>query len=98
MRLRSHPTVVGLAGLALLASLLVSRQGVAAGLAFVTNSSHATVSVIDVTTCKEVRRISPPREPHHMALTPHGKSLLIGDTTGNALFFLDPITGEVQRL
>jgi len=37
------------------------------------------------------------REPHHMALTPDGRSLLIGDTAGNALIFLDPETGEVQR-
>jgi YVTN family beta-propeller protein len=67
------------------------------GIAFVINSNDASISEIDVTTQKEIRRIPVLREPHHMALTPDGKSLVIGDTTGNALFFLDPRTGAVQR-
>src|ERR1700712_1694194 len=37
------------------------------------------------------------REPHHMALTPDGASLMIGDTTGNALIFVDPATGDIQK-
>ena len=32
-----------------------------------------------------------------MALTPDGKSLLVGDTAGNSLFYLDPQSGAVQR-
>ena len=32
-----------------------------------------------------------------MALTPDHKSLVVGDTTGNTLFFLDPHTGALQR-
>jgi YVTN family beta-propeller protein len=50
----------------------------AAGLAFVINSGDASVSLIDVDTHREVRRIPVLREPHHMALTPDGKSLLVG--------------------
>ena len=73
------------------------RQASANGLAFVINAGEASVSVIDVATQKEMRRIPLLREPHHMALTPDGKSLLIGDTTGNTLFFLDPGTGAIQR-
>jgi YVTN family beta-propeller protein len=69
----------------------------ASGIAFVINSNDASISEIDVTTQKEIRRIPVLREPHHMALTPDGKSLLVGDTAGNALFFLDPHTGAVQR-
>jgi YVTN family beta-propeller protein len=69
----------------------------ASGLAFVINSNDATVSLIDVETQRELRRVPMLREPHHMALTPDHKSLLIGDTTGNALFFLDPHTGALQR-
>ena len=72
----------------------VARAG---GIAFVINSNDASISEIDVSTQKEIRRIPVLREPHHMALTPDGKSLVIGDTAGNALFFLDPHTGEVQR-
>jgi DNA-binding beta-propeller fold protein YncE len=69
----------------------------AAGLAFVINSGGASISVIDMSTQKELRRIPALREPHHYALTPDGKSLLIGDTVGNELIFLDPETGAVQK-
>ena len=57
----------------------------AAGLAFVMNSGGASVSLIDMATHKELRRIPALREPHHWALTPDGKSLLVGDTVGNEL-------------
>jgi len=69
----------------------------AAGLAFVINSGGASISVVDMATQKELRRIPALREPHHWALTPDGKSLLIGDTVGNELLFLDPASGAVQR-
>ncbi len=32
-----------------------------------------------------------------MALSPDGHSLLVGDTSGNSIFFLDPATGEMQK-
>ena len=69
----------------------------AGGIAFIINSGGASISVIDMTTRKEVRRIPTLREPHHLALSPDGRSLLIGDTAGNQMMFLDPATGEVQR-
>ena len=69
----------------------------ATGLAFVVNSGSASISVVDMSTRKELRRIPALREPHHVILSPDGKSLLIGDTTGNQMLFLDPETGEVQR-
>ena len=80
-----------------MASALAPAAARAEGLAFVLNSVDATVSEIDVGTHQVVRTVPLLREPHHMALTPDGKSLVIGDTTGNALFFLDPNTGEQQR-
>lgn len=86
--------------LALLPLLLFTAfapRTMAAGLAFVINSGGASISVIDMATQQEVRRIPALREPHHWALTPDGKSLLIGDTVGNELLFLDPATGAVQR-
>lgn len=67
------------------------------GLAFVLNSGSASVSVIDVSTRTEVRRVPVLREPHHMALTPDRRSLLVGDTVGNELLFLDPVTATLQR-
>lgn len=68
----------------------------AGGIAFVLNSGSASISVIDMATQKEVRRIATLREPHHLALSPDGKSLLVGDTAGNQMMFLDPDSGEIQ--
>src|ERR1700692_1867326 len=65
------------------------------GIAFVLNSAGASISVIDMATQKEVRRIPVLREPHHLALSPDGTSLLVGDTSGNQMIFLDPNTGEI---
>ena len=88
-----------LAAMPLLACLLAAhpRASDAAGLAFVLNSADASISLIDVGQRREIRRIPVLREPHHMALTPDHRSLLVGDTAGNTVFFLDPSTGEVQR-
>lgn len=69
----------------------------AGGIAFVVNSGGASISVIDMATQKEVRRIPALREPHHLVLSPDGRSLLVGDTAGNQMLFLDPGTGEVQK-
>ena len=75
----------------------LASAGMARPLAMVINSGEASVSVIDMDTRTELRRVPMLREPHHMALTPDGASLLIGDTAGNALVFLDPATGDLQR-
>src|SRR5690348_9678622 len=67
------------------------------GLAFVVNSRGPSISLIDMSSEKEVRRIPVLREPHHVALSPDGHSLLVGDTVGNEMLFLDPATGAVQK-
>ena len=69
----------------------------AGGVAFVINSRGPSVSLVNMTTHKEIGRVPALREPHHLMLTPDGKSLLIGDTAGNQMMFLDPATGEVQK-
>ncbi len=69
----------------------------AGGIAFVVNSNGASISVIDMATHKEVRRIPSLREPHHLILSPDGSSLLVGDTAGNQIMFIDPNTGAVQK-
>jgi YVTN family beta-propeller protein len=69
----------------------------AGGLAYVVNSSSASISVIDMTTRTELRRIPALREPHHLIISPDDKSLLVGDTAGNQMLFLDPASGAVQR-
>ena len=81
----------------LLAVLLLPGLAHARPLAFVINSGDASISLVDTGTQQEVRRVPVLREPHHMALTPDGRSLLVGDTAGNAIFFLDPQTGATQR-
>ena len=69
----------------------------ASGLAFVVNSGGASISLVDMSSEKELRRVPVLREPHHVALSPDGKSLLVGDTVGNEMLFLDPATGAIQR-
>jgi DNA-binding beta-propeller fold protein YncE len=61
------------------------------------NSASASISLIDLTAAKELRRIPALREPHHWALTPDGRSLVIGDSAANELLFLDPDTAALQR-
>ena len=69
----------------------------ACGLALIINSGGASISLVDMATEKEIRRIPVLREPHHVALSPDGKSLLVGDTVGNEMLFLDPATAALQR-
>ncbi|MCC6718525.1 MAG: YncE family protein [Acetobacteraceae bacterium] len=61
------------------------------------NSGAASLSVIDMTTRRETRRIPVLREPHHWALTPDRKELLIGDSSGNELLVLDPVHFTLLR-
>jgi len=82
---------------ALLAALLLGLAPAHAGVAYVMNSGAASISVIDMDTRTELRRIPVLREPHHVVPTPDGKEILIGDSAGNEMFILDPNTGEVKR-
>lgn len=75
----------------------VATPVAAHGLAFVLNSAAASISVVDMSKGTEIRRIPVLREPHHLMLTPDGHDLLVGDTVGNELLFLDPATGDVRR-
>ena len=85
----------------LLASVLmvvtVAPRVQARGTVLVVNSAGASLSVVDMDTNKELRRIPVLREPHHLMLTPDGRELLVGDTAGNEMLFLDPATFEVKR-
>ena len=89
-------------GLAGLAEALTPRARAAItpgdqGIAVVMNSAGASFSVIDVASRRVMRTTPVLREPHHWALLPDHSALLIGDTSGNAMFFLDPRTGQVLR-
>jgi DNA-binding beta-propeller fold protein YncE len=69
----------------------------APNLAIVLNSGSASISLVDMATETELKRIPVLREPHHVALSPDRRSLLVGDSGGNEMLFLDPQTGEIQR-
>src|SRR5579859_7940299 len=83
--------------LLLLPMALWANVAFAAGLAYVVNSGAASISLIEMSTEKELRVIPLLREPHHLALSPDGKSLLVGDTVGNEMFFFDPTTAALQK-
>ena len=83
--------------LAMLVPFVVPVGANASGVAFVVDSGAAAISVVDMATLQEVRRIPVLREPHHLVLSPDGKSLLVGDTGGNEMLFLDPATGAIQK-
>jgi DNA-binding beta-propeller fold protein YncE len=78
-------------------AVIGSQVAEAADLAFIANSGDATVSIIDIATQKELRRIPMLREPDHLGPTPNRKELVVADDAGNKMFFLDPTTGEVLR-
>ena len=83
--------------LLLLPMALWANVAFAAGLAYVVNSGAASISLVDMSAEKELRVIPMLREPHHLALNPDGKSLLVGDTVGNEMFFFDPATAALQK-
>jgi DNA-binding beta-propeller fold protein YncE len=89
------------AGLTLAVALLGLAMPIAGaqatGLVLVVNSAGASLSVVDMATDREVRRIPVLREPHHVALSPDGRDLLVGDTVGNEMLFLDPLTFAIKR-
>jgi YVTN family beta-propeller protein len=96
MRVR-HGVLTALAMVAFAAAAPRAAQADHLKIAFVINSNSASIDELNVDTHQLIREVPVFREPHHMALTPDGHSLLIGDTAGNALFYLDPRTGEVQK-
>ncbi len=81
----------------LCAFLLLSVPAARADLIFVLNSGDASISVIDAATRTEIRRQPVLREVHHLVVTPDGQHLVVGDSGGNELIFLDPMTGEIRR-
>ncbi|WP_409350616.1 YncE family protein [Variovorax sp. Sphag1AA] len=65
---------------------------------FVLNSLDATVSVIDPASWTEKVRIPTGKEPHHLYLSPDETSLIVANSAGDSLTFLNPRTAEVQRV
>ena len=57
-----------------------------------------SVSVIDPASWTERVRIPTGKEPHHLYLTPDETSLIVANSAGDSLTFLNPRTAEVQRV
>ncbi len=81
----------------LAAGLLTLASPAVAGAVLVMNSAEASLSVVDLATHKELRRIPVLREPHHVAMTPDGRGVLVGDTLGNELLDLDIDSFALRR-
>ncbi|WP_372619672.1 YncE family protein [Falsiroseomonas sp.] len=81
----------------LLALALSAPFAARADMLYVLNSGEASILLLDATTREEIRRIPVLREPHHLVLTPDATQLVIGDSGGNELIFMDARTGEVRR-
>lgn len=79
------------------AAALASPAPASNGLVYVLNSGEANILVLDAATREEVRRIPVLREVHHLALTPDGGTLMIGDSGANEMLFLNPATGEMVK-
>jgi DNA-binding beta-propeller fold protein YncE len=78
--------------------------GLAAGLPaqaesiLVLNSEEASYSLLSRTQRTELVRLPLGREPHHWAVTPDGKEVLIASTVTNELVALDTTTAEKKRV
>ena len=64
----------------------------------VLNSEETSYSIIDRATRAEIGRLPLGREPHHIAVTPDGKEVLLASTVTNDLVALDIKTGEPRRI
>ena len=64
----------------------------------VLNSEDTSYSIIDRATRTEISRLPLGREPHHIAVTPDGKEVLLASTVTNDLVALDTTTGEQRRV
>ncbi|MCU0888940.1 MAG: beta-propeller fold lactonase family protein [Rubritepida sp.] len=77
--------------------LLLLATPVRAHTVFVLNSGDASISILDAEARSELRRLPVLREVHHLVVTPDGRELVVGDSGGNELLFLDPASGEILR-
>jgi DNA-binding beta-propeller fold protein YncE len=72
--------------------------GAHADTVLVLNSDEASYSLLSRSARSEIVRLPVGREPHHIAVTPDGKEVLIGSTWTNELLALDTTTGEKKRV
>jgi YVTN family beta-propeller protein len=65
--------------------------------AVILNSDDDSLSLIDTATYKEISRTHIGRSPHHLILTPDGKTLIVAMASGNELVFIDRASGTITQ-
>jgi len=90
-------TRIGALAASLCGMLAITNYANAADNVIVLDSGEAQLTLIDPATRKVVGTEPTGKEPHHLMITPDGRSLIVADSVSNNLMFLDPQTGKVQR-
>jgi DNA-binding beta-propeller fold protein YncE len=81
----------------LLFSLAVAVSPVAhADNVVVLDSGEARLNLIDENSRKVVETLPAGKEPHHLMITPDGKTLIVANSISDNLMFLDPVSGHVK--
>jgi DNA-binding beta-propeller fold protein YncE len=62
----------------------------------VLDSGEAKLNLIDEATRKVVATEAAGKEPHHLMITPDGKTLIVANSVSDNLMFLDPASGHVK--
>ena len=63
----------------------------------VLDSGGAQLTLIDEATSQVVGTEPTGKQPHHLMITPDGRSLIVANSVSNSLIFVDPHSGKVQR-
>jgi YVTN family beta-propeller protein len=75
--------------------VLTDRSG---KLLYVLNTSEDSVSVVDTTNGKTVRRLTASRDPSSLALSPDGKRILLTNTLSRPVPYREPTKSEVTAI
>ncbi|SIT50731.1 conserved exported hypothetical protein [Paraburkholderia piptadeniae] len=75
----------------------LTPSAAAADYVIVLDSGEARLTLVDQATHHVVGTQPTGKEPHHLMITPDGRSLIVADSVSNDLMFVDPHSGKVQR-
>ncbi|KKB63701.1 40-residue YVTN family beta-propeller repeat protein [Robbsia andropogonis] len=78
-------------------SLCLAGRAGATDRVIVLDSAQAQLTLIDPATRTVVGNIATGKEPHHLMVTPDGRSLMVANSVSNNLMLVDPHTGDIQR-
>ena len=75
--------------------MLPNAMAEEAKVAVILNSGDASLSLIDIVSRQVTKTIPIGKEPHHLMVTPDGKTLLVANAAGNDIALLNPVTGDI---